>query len=200
MKNKWIIPAGVVLALGALVATAAAHRDGKMQGRGMRGFVQALDLSVKQEAQLKDLRRAHRDQVEAALGQGHQARKTLRDEHIAAVEKTLNEEQREQFAEIRAEFGDRYWGGKMRGHRGHDNRGWGGRGHRARDAFGQLDLSDAQKAQLQGFRRAHRVEMGKLRKEHREAVESVLTAEQREKLEELKSEAFYEGKHRHRLR
>ena len=42
--------------------------------------------------------------------------------------------------------------------------------------------------------------MGKLRKEHREAVESVLTAEQREKLEVLKSEAFYEGKHRHRMR
>ena len=70
-----------------------------------------------------------------------EARKVLQEGHIAAVEKTLNEEQREKFAEIRAEFGDRYWGGKMRGHRGHDNRGWGGRGHRARDAFGQLDIS-----------------------------------------------------------
>ena len=66
----------------------------------------------------------------------------------------------------------------------------------------QLDLSDAQKAQLTDLRNAQRKEMGKLRQVHREAVEKVLTAEQREKLAVLKvkDEAFYGGKHRHRMR
>ena len=201
MKKKWIVLAGAVVALGAVVATAAAHKGGKMRAaHGMRGFVPALDLSGEQEVQLKNLRSAHRDQVKAARGQEREARKVLQEEHIAAVEKMLNEQQREQFAKMRAEFGDRFRGGKMRGHRGHGKRGWGGRGHGSRDPFAQLDLSDAQKAQLTHLRNAQRKEMGKLRQVHREAVEKVLTAEQREKLAVLKDEAFYGGKHRHRMR
>ena len=48
--------------------------------------------------------------------------------------------------------------------------------------LGRLDLTDEQKEQL--------VE---LRQEHRTALESVLTEEQREKLEAMKDEAFYGG-------
>jgi len=50
------------------------------------------------------------------------------------------------------------------------------------------------------LRSAQREELGTLRQEHRAVVEKVLTAEQREKTAVLKDEAFYAGKHRHRMR
>ncbi len=204
MKKKWIILTGVVVALGALVATAAAHRGGKMRGYGMRAVMQELDLSEEQMEQLQALRSAHRDKMKEARGEGREARRALHEEHIAEVSQILNDEQREQLEEFRAEYGDRFWAGKMHGHRGwghgkRDGRGmWGGRGHGPRDAFAQLDLSDEQKEQLKGLRSAHREEVDKLRRGHREAVEKLLSSEQRAELEELKDEAFYGGKGRMR--
>ncbi len=50
------------------------------------------------------------------------------------------------------------------------------------------------------MRSAQREELGTLRQVHRAVVEKVLTAEQREKIAVLKNEAFYAGKHRHRMR
>ena len=61
-------------------------------------------------------------------------------------------------------------------------------------------IKDAQKAQLTDLRSAQREELGTLRQVHRAVVEKVLTAEQREKIAVLKNEAFYAGKHRHRMR
>ena len=63
----------------------------------------------------------------------------------------------------------------------------------ARDPFARLDLSDEQKAEIKELRAARREEMEKLRNEHREKIESVLTKDQRQKLEELKDDAFYGG-------
>ena len=60
-------------------------------------------------------------------------------------------------------------------------------------AFSRLDLSDEQKEQLKELRQEHRAEMRETRKKHRTALENLLTPEQREKLEEMKDEAFYGG-------
>jgi hypothetical protein len=90
MKKKWIVLAGVVLALGALVATAAAHRGGKMRGHGPRALMEQLDLSDEQQEQLVELRSEHREQMKEAREDGVEAFKALREEHRAAVSKILN--------------------------------------------------------------------------------------------------------------
>ena len=65
----------------------------------------------------------------------------------------------------------------------------------------RADAEDAAERRVrEGERSAQREEMGKLRQVHREAVEKVLTAAQREKLAVPKDEAFYRGKHRYRMR
>ena len=61
-------------------------------------------------------------------------------------------------------------------------------------AFSRLDLTDEQKEQFKELRQEHRTEIRETRQKHRTALESVLTDEQREKLEEMKDEAFYGGK------
>jgi Spy/CpxP family protein refolding chaperone len=43
------------------------------------------------------------------------------------------------------------------------------------------------------LRTGHRAEMRETRQKHRTSLESVLTEEQREKLEEMKDDAFYRG-------
>ena len=64
MKKKWIVLAGVVLALGVLVSAAVAHRGERMRsGHGMRGMMQRLDLTEEQQEQLKDLRKEHRQEI-----------------------------------------------------------------------------------------------------------------------------------------
>jgi len=83
MKKKWIVLAGVVLALGALVATAAAHRGGKeARGDGAEAFkalreehraaVSKILNEVQREKmealQLKGLHKAHREVVEQLKG------------------------------------------------------------------------------------------------------------------------------------
>lgn len=171
MKKKWIISAGVVLTLGALVPVAMAER-----GQPMLRMLEHLDLTDEQREQLKELR---------------ETMATMREEQRESMMKILTDEQQATLKEMRGKrgkfFGRRGWGAKDR----HDMR-RGGKG-----AFSRLDLTDEQKEQLKELRQEHRAEISATRQKHRTALESVLTDEQRAKLGEMKDEAFYGGKHRH---
>ncbi|MDE2733754.1 MAG: hypothetical protein OXI72_05130, partial [Gemmatimonadota bacterium] len=119
-----------------------------------------------------------------------------------AVMNILTDEQQETLKEMRAKrgkfFDRRGWEGKGR----HDMRRGGKGRHDARrggqGAFSRLDLTDEQKEQFVELRKEHRTEIRETRQKHRTALESVLTDEQREKLEEMKDEAFYGGGRRWR--
>lgn len=194
MKKKWIISAGVALALGALATVAIAERGEKMRGHGILG---RLDLTDEQQEQLKALREKHqearREQMEAAKAMGEQQRE--------AVMSILTAEQQQALEEMRGRHG-RFFDHPGRGHwrdsKGHHIRHGGKGSHDMRrgnqGAFSRLDLSDEQKNQLKELRQAQRTEIRETRQKHRTALESVLTDEQREKLAELKDEAFYGGK------
>ena len=185
MKKKWIISAGVALALGALATVAVAERGEKMREHRQPTpwMLGRLDLTDEQKEQLKALREQH---VEARREQ-REAMAAMGEEQREAVMNILTEEQQETLKEMRGKRGQffdrRGWGGKDR----HDMR-RGGQG-----AFSRLDLTDEQKEQLKELRQEHRTEIRETRQKHRTALESVLTAEQREKLEEMKDEAFYGG-------
>ena len=170
-----------------------------MRGHGPRDLIQQLDLSSEQREQLKELRSEHREQMKEMWRDGPESFKALREEHHAAVSKILTEAQREKLEALRGEFAEGFFGGEMRGHRGRRGHGMrGGRGHGAGNVFARLDLSSEQQEQLKGLHQAHREEVGKLKQEHHEAMEKLLTEAQREKLEALKDEAFYGGKRRQR--
>ena len=153
-----------------------------------------LDLTDEQKEQLQALRKEHvearREQREAMAAMG----KEQRD----AVMNILTEEQQESLKEMRAKrgkfFDRRGWEGKDR----HDMRRGGKGRHDARrggqGAFSRLDLTDEQKEQFVELRKEHRTEIRETRQKHRTALESVLTDEQREKLEDMKDEAFYGGR------
>jgi Spy/CpxP family protein refolding chaperone len=193
MKNKWFVLAGVVLALSVLVSAAVAHRGERMRsGHGMRGMMQGLDLTEEQQEQLKGLRKDHRQEIKEIRSEGPEAMEALHEEHRAALGKILNAEQMEKMQAMRAQFGEGFRGGKMRRHRGP------GRGHGAKNAFAKLDLTDEQQDEIKDLRKAHREEVGKLQKKHRQALEKLLNKEQRAELEELKDDAFYGGKQKHR--
>ena len=180
VKRKWIVSAGVALALGALATVTVAERAGKMRGpwQPMPMIPEHLDLTDEQKEQFKDLRKGHMEAMR---------------EQREAVMKILTEEQQETLKEMRAKrrkfFGQR-GGGKGR----HDMR----RGDK--DAFSRLDLTEEQKEQLKELREEHRAEIRGTRQKHRTALENVLSDEQREKLEEMKDEAFYGGDNRWRGR
>ena len=90
MKKKWIVLAGVVLALGVLVSAAVAHRGERMRsGHGMRGMMQGLDLTEEQQEQLKDLRKDHRQEIKEVRSEGPEAMEALHEEHRAALGKIL---------------------------------------------------------------------------------------------------------------
>ena len=179
MKKKWIISAGVALALGALATVAIAERGGKMREHrqpAMR-MLGRLDLTDEQKGQLKE------------------SLMEVMRQHREAINKILTEEQRETMEAMRTKA--KIWsGGKIFGRRGdkdrHDMR-RGGKG-----TFSGLDLTDEQKDQLVELRKEQRTEMRESRQKHRTALESVLTDGQREKLEEMKDEAFYSGGRRWR--
>ncbi len=202
MKKKWIISAGVALALGALATVAVAERGEKMREhrQPMPWMLGRLDLTDEQKEQLQALRKEHvearREQREAMAAMGKEQRE--------AVMNILTDEQQEILKEMRSKRGkffDRRGGkGKDR----HDMRRGGKGRHDARrggqGAFSRLDLTDEQKEQFKELRTEHRTEIRETRQKHRTALESVLTDEQREKLEEMKDEAFYGGGKRGRGR
>ena len=202
MKKKWIISAGVALALGALATVAVAERGEKMREhrQPMPWMLGRLDLTDEQKEQLKALRKEHvevrREQREAMAAMGKEQRE--------AVMNILTEEQQEALKEMREQrgqfFARRGWEGKDR----HDMRRGGKGRHDARrggqGAFSRLDLTDEQKEEFKELRKEHRAEIRETRKNHRTALESVLTDEQREKLEAMKDEAFYGGGKRWRGR
>ena len=173
MKKKWIISAGVALALGALVTVAVAGHGGKMRGHWQPGpwMLERLDLTDEQEEQLQELRKEHRE----ARREQRETMAAMGEEQRGAVMDILTEEQQETLEEMRGERGRFFDRGGGKG-RHHGRRGGMG-------AFSRLDLTDEQKEQLEG-----------LRKQHRTALENVLTEEQREKLEEMKDDAFYGGR------
>ena len=199
MKKKWIISAGVALALGALATVAVAERGGKMREHrqpAMR-MLEHLDLTDGQKEQLQALREKHRE----AMREQRETMAAMGKEQREAVMNILTDEQQETMKEMRSKrgkfFGQRGWGGKgrhdmRRGGKDHDMR-RGGQG-----AFSRLDLTDEQKEQLVELRKEQRTEMRESRQKHRTALENVLTDEQREKLKEMKDEAFYSGGRRWR--
>ena len=186
MKKKWIISAGVALALGALATVAVAERGEKMREHRQPTpwMLGRLDLTDEQQEQLQALREQHvearREQREAIAAMGK--------EQLEAVMNILTDEQQEALKEMRAKRGQffdrRGWEGKDR----HDMR-RGGQG-----AFARLDLTDEQKEQFVELRQNHRTEIRETRQNHRTALENVLTDEQREKLAAMKDEAFYGGR------
>lgn len=170
MKKNWIISAGVALALGALATVAVAERGDKQPAMRM---LNRLDLTADQQEQLQALREAMRAQRETMA--------VANEEYREALMNILTDEQREALKEMR---GRRGWAGKGR----HDMR-RGGPG-----AFARLDLTAEQREQLKALRQEQRAERRATRQKHRTALESVLTDQQRERLELLKDEAFYGGK------
>ncbi len=201
MKKKWIIAVCAVVALGALVSTAVAHRGERMRnGRGMQAMMQELDLNAEQREQLKELRQTLREQMRDARDNGQVAMETVREVRRQALGKILNAQQMaqmEQMGVTRPNFGQDFRGGKMDGYQGQWAR---GPRHGAKNAFAKLDLTEAQKDELKDLRQAHREEADKLRQAHQESLEKVLTKDQHKQLEQLKDEVFYGGKRPHRRR
>ena len=204
MKKKWIIAVCAVVALGALVSTAVAHRGERMRdGRGMQAMMQELDLNAEQREQLKELRQTLREQMRDARDNGQEAMETVREVRRQALGKILNAQQMEQMAQMeqmgvtRPDFGKDFRGGKMGGYRGQWAR---GPRHGAKNAFAKLDLTKVQKDELKDLRQAHREEADKLRQAHQKSLEKVLTKDQHKQLEQLKDEVFYGGKRPHRRR
>ena len=195
VKKKWIISAGVALALGALVTVAVAERGERMRehGQPMPMMLEHLDLTDEQREQLNKLREKQME----AMREQREAMAAMGKEHREAAMNILTEEQQEALKEMR---GQRGWGGKGR----HDMRRGGKDRYDARrsgqGAFSRLDLTDEQKDQLKELREEHRTHIRETRKKHRTALENVLTDEQRETLEAMKDEAFYGGGKRWRGR
>ena len=208
MKRKWIVLAGVALALGALVTVAVAEHGEKTWEYPMLGH---LDLNDEQKEQLQKLHEEQREAMAAIreqlqkLREKHvEALREQREEYRKAMENILTDEQRaslrpylmwapnipehillgEHLESIKGSIGDiresiEYWG-NMRG---------------IERAFAKLDLTDEQKEQLKDLHKAQREEFHKWRQKQRKAMENILTDEQREKLEMLKDEAFYGSKY-----
>lgn len=191
MKKKWIISAGVALAVGALATVAVAERGERMREHRQPTpwMLGRLDLTDEQKEQLQALRKEHvevrREQREAMAAMGKEQREAVMNILTEEQQETLKEmrDKRGKFFDRRGDRHDMRRGGKDR----YDAR-RGGQG-----AFSRLDLTDEQKEQLVELRQEHRTEIRETRQEHRTALESVLTEEQREKLEAMKDEAFYGG-------
>jgi Spy/CpxP family protein refolding chaperone len=173
VKKKWIISAGVALALGALGTVAVAGHGGKMRGhrQPMPWMLERLDLTEEQEEQLQALRKEQRE----SMREQRETMAAMGEEQREAVMNILTEEQQETLEEMRGRRGKFF-----------DRRGGMG-------AFSRLDLTDEQKEQLQALRKEQRESMREQREamaamgeEQREAVMNILTEEQQETLEEMR--------------
>ena len=195
MKKRWIITAGVALALGAVATVAVAERGERMrEHRQGMPFLGRLDLTDEQREQLRGLREKHRK----ARREHREAMAAMAREQREAVMGILTEDQRETLGDMRGRFLERRGGMGWRGDMGRPGRGWHGASRGGRDPFSRLDLTDEQKERLGELRTEHRTEMGETRRNHRKALEGVLTDGQREKLEAMKDDAFYGGGRRWR--
>lgn len=193
MKKRWIIAGGIALTLGAAATVAVAERGEKrMRERGplMGRVLERLDLTDEQREQLQALRTEHRE----ARREHREAMAAMATKQREAVMGILTEEQRETLGEMRGRFLER------RGGRGWDRddlrrgvRRWHDAPRGGRGPFSRLNLTDEQRERLKGLRSEHRTELSETRRNHRKALESVLTDGQRDKLEAMKDEAFYDG-------
>ncbi len=190
MKKRWIIAGGIALTLGAAATVAVAERGEKMREhrQGMPRILGRLDLIDEQKEQLREMRgkhqKARREHRETMAAMGREQRE--------AVMGILTEEQQETLGEMRGRFFDR------RGGRGRDRCDMREMRRGGSGPFSRLDLTDEQKERLGELRTEHRTGMRETRRNHRKALESVLTDEQRDELETMKDEAFYGGGRRWR--
>lgn len=208
MKKRWIVTAGVVLALGAVATVAVAERGEKMREHRQGGmpFLGRLDLTDDQKEQLQALRGKH----QKARREHREAMAAMAREQREALMGVLTDEQRETLGEMRGRFLERRGGmardrwdmrrGGMgrRGDVGRPGRGWHDARRGGRYPFSRLDLTDEQKERIEELRTEHRTEMRQTRTNNRKALEGVLTDGQREKLETMKDDAFYGGGRRWR--
>ena len=116
MKRKWIVLAGVALALGAVVTVAVAERGEKMWEYRLP-MLEHLGLTDEQQEQLQELREqyaeAMREQREAMAAMNKERRETmaaLREEYREALENILTDEQRDKLEMLKDEafYGSRY--------------------------------------------------------------------------------------------
>ena len=183
------------------------QQDGKFRGRrgGRGGLFGALELTDAQKEEFKALREQNRAEMQKFRDSGErptqEQMEQIRQTHRQAFESILSDEQRTKLEELKANRpqwdGERGFGkgmGMRPGRRG----GWRGRGA----VFGALELTDDQKEQFKVLREEHRAEMQKfrdsgerptqeemeqIRQAHRRVFESILSDEQRAKLEELRA-------------
>ena len=209
MKRKWIVLAGVALALGVVATVAVADRGEKMwayqYGLPMLGH---HDLTDEQKEQLQALRTQHED----ALREKREAMAALREKHREAVNEILTDNQRATLGPYYEMWAHRIPEDILSGEYMESLKSIGdidieslkesiGDIHESiehwgiKSEFAKLDLTDEQKEQLKDLRKAQREEFHKWRQKQRQAMENILTDEQREKLEMLKDEAFYGGQY-----
>jgi len=225
MKRKWIVLASVALVLGALVTVAVAEHGEKTWAHAlpMLGHLDLTDEQKEQLQKLREEQRgamaAMRERLKELREKHVEALREQREEYRKALEDILTDEQRanlrphiemwapsipehilrgemwvpsipehmlygEHLESIKESIGNvrgsiEYWN-DMRG---------------IERTFAKLDLTDEQKEQLKELRKEQREEFYKWRRKQRQAMENILTDEQREKLEMLKDEAFYGSKY-----
>ncbi|PAR83424.1 CpxP family protein [Vibrio cholerae] len=92
LAKKMILAAAVLpLTLGTTAALAYGGHgwdkegDGHCGDRGERGIWKQLDLTAEQQAQLKEMREAGREEMRANRGQNHDAMKALHEQERALV-------------------------------------------------------------------------------------------------------------------
>ena len=183
------------------------QQDGKFWGRrgGRVGMFGALELTDAQKEQFQALREQNRAEMQPFRDSGQrptqEQMEQIRQTHRQAFESILSEEQRAKLEELKANRPQ--WDGERGPREGMGMRpGWRGGRRGPGSIFGALELTDAQKEQFQALREQNRAEMQpfrdsgerptqeqmeQIRQTHRQAFESILSEEQRAKLEELKA-------------
>ncbi|MGG6296877.1 hypothetical protein ACQ4M4_20980 [Leptolyngbya sp. AN02str] len=162
--RKHMLAAGIALALMAIAPVIANAEPGSMGGgrMGGRNPMEQLNLTDTQRQQLQQIRENTRTQMEAVLtAEQRQQMEQMRQQADARRQEFANlspEERRQRMQEAR-EAGGMGPGGGRRG---------GG-------PFGALDLTEAQRTQLRSIMESAR-----------EQSQNVLTADQRQQLEQMR--------------
>lgn len=138
------------------------------QGAEGAGPLADLELSDEQQAQIQELREGFRAQMEEIRDAGtrpdRETMEQIREDHRAQFEAILTSEQFEQFEQLKADRqGQGRQGRGIRGGKGGGKRG--GRGGQGGGAFGGLDLTDEQKAQIQELREQMKEDFEALREQ-----------------------------------